>query len=223
MSNYVKQASPYDRRLPGRLLGLLSLLVIGIVGCQHMIAFTALMWGKEPTKEVAAEYPYLVDQRVCILVRADMETLFEYPHVQWEVADHVRVALEPNVPRISVVEPRRVVDFQRSNPRWESLDPAAIGQRFNADRVMEINLTQYTTREPESPHLYRGHIAALVSIYNCDYPNSEPTFTTEVRTAYPPDGAGEWGTTDQAIRRATMEAFAQDVAGKFYDRSVKVE
>ena len=35
-----------------------------------------------------------------------------------------------------------------------------LGARFGADRALMIELTQYTTREPESPHLYRGRIAA---------------------------------------------------------------
>ncbi|MCK4341150.1 MAG: hypothetical protein KAY37_05430 [Phycisphaerae bacterium] len=201
---------------------LLLPLAAGIAGCEAF-AFGALMWGKEPTKNVAAEYPYLADKKVCLLVRAEMETLFEYPQVQWEVADHVRVTLEGSVRGLTTVDPRRVVDFQRRTADWEKMDPAGIGKRFGADRLLEIDLTQYTTREPESPHLYRGHISALVSVYNTDYPNSEPAYSKEVQTVYPPNSPGEWGTGDRAIRRATLEAFAQDVAGRFYDRKVKVK
>lgn len=207
-----------------RPLSMLSiLLLLGVAGPLGGCRALAVLFGEQPTKTVAAEYPYLTDQRVCILVRADMETLFEYPHVQWEVADHVRVALESNVQALSVVEPRKVVDHQRANPEWETADPARLGQEFGADRVIDINLTQYTTREPESPHLHRGYITALVSVYNTQYPNSEPAYSKEVRTVYPADSPGQWGVGDQAIRRATLEAFSQEVAGKFYDRKVKAD
>ncbi len=191
-------------------------------GCQ---AFTALVliFGAEPTKTIPAEYSHLTDQKVCVVVRADMETLFDYPQVQWELADHLRVALEANVRGIKVVEARSVVDFQRRNAGWEKLDPAELGKRFSADRVLMLDVTQYSTREPETPHLYRGHITALVSVYNVAYPNSEPVYTKEVETFYPPTSAGAWGTGDREIRRATMEAFAQDVTAKFYDRTVKVK
>jgi hypothetical protein len=41
--------------------------------------------------------------------------------------------------------------------------------------------------------------------------------------AYPPNSAGQWGSDDQAIRGATLEAFALELAGRFYDRRVKVQ
>ena len=62
-----------------------------------------------------------------------------------------------------------------------------------------------------------------MSVYNPAYPNSEPAYTSDITTLYPPESRGEIGTGDRAIRRATMEAFADDVAGKFYDRDVKVK
>lgn len=209
-----------------RLWGLATLLLIplgaGAGGC-HYLAAGAIFWADEPTKKVPAEYPYLADQEVCIVVRAEMETLFDYPHVQYELADYVRVALESNIRGVSVVPPRRVVDFQRRDPGWERMDPAELGRRFDAQRLIEIDLTQYTTREPESPHLYRGYITAMVSVYNTAYLNSQPAYKTEVQTVYPPNSPGEWGTGDRAIRRATMEAFARELAGRFFERKVKAE
>lgn len=200
-------------------MGLAPLLAGGCMA----LATPVLLWGEEPTRTVAAEYPYLADRKVCVVVRAELETLVEYPHVQFELADHVRAALEQHVPRIGVVEPRRVVDFQRQGADWERMDPAALGRRFGADRLVEIDLTQYTTREPESPYLYRGYIAAAVSVYNTDYPDSAPAYTTTVRVVYPPESAGAYGTSDREVRRATMEAFAEELAGRFYERKVKVK
>ncbi len=96
-----------------------------------------------------------------------------------------------------------------------------MGEKFDVERVMLIELTQYGTREPESPQLYRGRISANIKVYNADYPNSAPAYKTSIMTVYPPDSVGEWGTSEPKIRRATMEAFAYDVAGRFHDRVVK--
>jgi hypothetical protein len=202
--------------------GLLASLLVVASGCQAVAAMV-LLFGNEPTKKVPAEYKYLEGQKVCIVVRADMETMFEYPQVQWEISDHVRVALENNVKGAKVVEPRTVVDYQRRNSNWEKLDSADLGKQFSADRVLMIDVTQYSTREPDTPHLYRGHITAQISVYDTAYPLSEPVYTKEIETVYPPASAGSWGTGDREIRRSTMEAFAQDVAAKFYDRLVKVK
>lgn len=203
-----------------KLIVLMTLATL-LGGCQA-IALPWLLWGKEPTKDVPAEYPYLVDKRVCISVRADAEMLVEYPQVQLELADHVQATLEANIQGLRVVDPRKVVAYQRERDDWHLMDPADFGRHFGADRLLEFELTQYSTREPGSPFLYRGHIAALLNVYNTGYPNSAPAFSTEIRTAYPPDRAVGYGTTDREVRQAAMQAFAEEVAGKFYDRKVKV-
>jgi len=190
-------------------------------GCK-LFAAPFLMWGKAPTKDVNAEYPYLQGKKVCILVWADSETMFEYPWVQLEVSEHVASSIKPNVPGISFIPNRNVCELQRREHNWDRDDPAVLGARFGADRVLMIELTQYTTREPESPHLYRGRIAANVKIYDTAYKNSAPSYKTSVESVYPENSAGEWSTSDVAIRKATMETFALDLAGKFYDRQVKV-
>jgi hypothetical protein len=206
-----------------RIGGLLLLpLLAALSGCKAA-ALPWLLWGEEPTKNIAAEYPYLAEKRVCIVVRADMDTLVEYPQVQLELADHVQAALEANIQGLRCVDPRKVVDYQREKTDWDKEDPAVFGKHFQADRLLELDLTQYTTREPESPYLYRGHVAALLNIYNTAYPNSAPAYSKEVAAIYPPDGPGEWGSTDRDIRRGMMQAFAEEVAGKFYDRKVKVK
>jgi hypothetical protein len=203
------------------LCGLLLPLLAASIGCQAA-ATPWLLWGKEPTKEVPAEFPYLQGKKVCVLVWADPETLFEYPWVQLEISEHIVQAMKAHVEGISFVPNRKVVDLQRSEPDWERADPATLGARFGVDRVLMIELMQYTTREPESPHLYRGRVAASVKVYDTDYPQSAPVFKTTVETVYPPDSVGQWGSDDRSIRKATMEAFAADVAGKFYNRRVKV-
>ncbi len=207
------------RGLPVMALGLLA---AATCGCNYVKAM-AYLFGEEQTKTVPAAYPYLTNQKVAIVVRADMETLFEYPHVQWELADHVRVALEANVKGVTVVDPRKVVDVQRRDSDWQRRDPALLGKDFGADKLLEIDLTQYTTREPDSPHLYRGHIMAGINVYNTAYPNSEPAYKSEARAVFPESATADLGLGDREVRRGVMEAFAQDVANKFYERKVKAQ
>jgi hypothetical protein len=201
---------------------MMCLLLAATGGCRWLAA-PWLMWAPEPTKLVPAEFPYLQDKKVCVAVWADSETLFEYQWVQLEVAEHIVEAMKPNVRGISFIPCRNVVELQRQDVDWDRKDPALLGARFGADRVLMIELTQYTTREPQSPHLYRGRIAANVKVYNTQYRDADPVFRTAVEVAYPPDSSGQWGTNDLAIRQATMEVFAADLSGRFYDRQVKAK
>ncbi|MEW6250059.1 MAG: hypothetical protein AB1716_05385 [Planctomycetota bacterium] len=204
------------RLTPLLLVAGLLLLSAGMsAGCKALVLLTG-----DPDREIKAEYPYLGGKTVCLLVRTDLETESAYPFVRYELADHVRVELESKIARVKVVDPRKVTDFQRGEPNWETMDPADLGKRFGADRVIEIDVTQYTTREPESEYLYRAHIAAGVRVYYTEYPKSLPTYKTEVRVAYPETGA-QWALEEAAVRQACMELFAVKVAGKFYDHKVR--
>lgn len=205
----------------------MKLIAVGLValalttaGCRQ-VAAPWLLWGEEPTKDVPAEYAFLAGKKVCILVWAEMDTLFEYPHVQLEVSEHVRVELEGHVKGIKFVPNAQVVDMQRRDPDWDRKDPMALGSRMSADTVMLIELTHYATREQDSPHLYRGRISANVKVYEVHDRRDSAAYKRVIETVYPPDMPGQWGTDEQAVRLATLRAFAADVSRKFYDRKEK--
>ncbi len=210
----------YRRRVTTLLLASLGLLAA--TGCQAM-ALPWLMWGDPPTKLVPAEYPYLRDKSICVVVWADMDTMFSYPHVQLELSEHVARAMQTHQASLKLTPSRGVVDYQRREPDWDKQRPGRIGERFGAERVVMIELTEYSTRDADSPHLYRGRIGANVSVYQCEQPDADASFRTAVEAVYPKDSVGEWGSTDDSIRRAAMEVFADDVAAKFFDRRVKIK
>jgi len=207
-------------RLPTLLATATTLTALA--GCQ-MLAAPFVLFAPEPTRTLPAEYPYLAGKKVCLLVWADSYTLMEYPFVQLEVSEHAAAEMKQRIRGASFVPNRAVVDYQRQDPDWDRAHPAAIGQKFGSDRVVVIELTQYTTREPESTYLYRGRIGANLRVYNTQYPDAGPAYRATVETLYPPDSHGQWGSSEDGLRKATMEAFARDLTGKFYDRQVKVQ
>lgn len=199
---------------------MLTAALAALAGCK-LIAAPFLMWGEEPTRLAQAEYPYLSGKRVAIAVWADGNTRFEFPHVQLEVAAHVETQLRKSVPNITLIPARDVVDLQNKDARWDELPPAQLAARLDADRLILIELSEYATREPESPQLYRGRVAAAVKVYQAGETNTAPAYSTDVRASHPPDGPASWGVSEDSIRRAAMEAFANELAGKFHDRKVK--
>ena len=201
-------------------VGISLLLLAFLPGCSGFRGLAYLL-GEEMTRDVPAEYQWLAHQKVAIIVRADAETTFEYPHVQLELADYVRVALEANVKGITVIDPRKVVDLQRGNGDWSRRDPALLGRDLGADKVLELDVVQYTTRDPESPHVYHGVIVAGANVYNTAYPDSEPAYHQEIKARYPEKDTATLGTGDREVRRGMMETFAAELAGKFYVRKVK--
>ena len=204
-------------------LSSLGLLLTLGAGCAQM-ASAMLLFGEERTKLVKAEYPYLEAKRVLVLIWAEQDVLFDYPHVHYELGDYLRHALESGVRGLRCVPAKTVSQMQQENPEWDQVHPATHGERFNVDRVIFVELTRYGTREPDSPQLFRGHIDANVRVYDPSYGDEAgATYETTINTVYPEGGPGAWSTDDQKIRRETMDAFAAEFAGKFHDHRVKVD
>ncbi|MCA9244554.1 MAG: hypothetical protein KDA32_11395 [Phycisphaerales bacterium] len=199
----------------------LGAVLVALPGCQLAGALAVLL--PAPKKTVKAEYPYMNNEKLCILVNAEMETLFDFPHVQYELSEYISREVEKNVKGATVVSPRTIDELQRRDSRWSMRDPARIGAQFGATKVMVIDLTQYATREADSPHLYRGRVSANIRVYDADYFDHQPTFTASIDTVWPTDSpAGAWGIDDAEVRDATMRQFADELVGRFYDRRVEL-
>lgn len=203
-------------------IGALVALLTFTSGCQWLAA-PWLMWGPEPTKDVPAEYPYLADKRVAIVVWADNYTLLEYPFVRLEVSEHVREALKAGVRGIKLVSNQEVIARQDRDSNWDREHPSRLGERFKADRVIMVELSTYSTREADSPHLLRGRISANVKVYDTAYPDSAPAYKTVIETMYPEGQNAEWTVRESDLRKATMERFADALSAKFHDRKIKVQ
>lgn len=204
------------------LFGVLAGSALLSTGCQ-LVALPFLLWGQEPTKDVPAEFPHLQQKEVCLVVWCDADTLFEYPNVRFELSEYVAVAMRANVAGITFIPNRQVTELQTRESKWEREPPGRLGAKFGADRVLAIELTQYTMREPDSPHLYRGRIAANLRVYDANTPDARWLWQSNVDVAFPPGSVAPWGTDENTVRRGAMEAFATEVANKFYDRKVKVK
>lgn len=201
---------------------LLALCWPALPGCKAMVA-QMLMWGQEPKKRVKAEYSHLAGKKVGVLVWVEPVTAFEYPQVQFEMSEFVIGALDGNVKGAKFVPSRRAVDLQRADANWDRADPALLARRLECERLLLIEVTQYSTRDPESPHLFRGQIQANVKVYDAEYENSQPAYQTLVEAAFPPDSIGHWGTNDREVRRGMMEAFAAELANRFCDHEVSMK
>lgn len=181
------------------------------------------MWGERPTRTVPAEYPYLKDKSVAIAVWTDLDTQVEFPHARLELAEHLKAAMDGSVTGAKFIPIREIVDYQNRDLDWDRADPAQMGEELGADRLVLVELSDFTTREADSPHLYRGRISANVKVYDTAVANSRPAFRKLVETSFPPEGPAEWGASDRAVRRGVMEAFATEVAGLFHDRKEEIK
>lgn len=194
------------------------------VGC-NLVSLPFILFAPEPTKKVSAEFAHLKGKRLLILVWAEQATLYEYPNVRYEVADHVRYHLKEHFPKLEVVPPSQVNRYMKSHPDWSTERPTRLGRHFKADNVMMLELMEFTTREPGSPNLFRGRVRARIMMYDMSGEEERPKGIAlkPAEAVYPPDRPiGVLRANDRTIRAETYKEFGRVVALKFYDHEVKI-
>lgn len=193
----------------------LALTVVTLSGCTYLIPL--FMIG-EHKQTIPAEYDGLRNSRTMVLVWAGQETLFDYPYVRLELATYIADKLRGEVEGIELVEPARVEDhIQRTLAT--AFDPAEVGRRFHADKVIYLELLEMRMRRPETPTLLQGTISASVAVFDIQADVDDPQrFELATVTATYPErqpilnnrGAAE------LVRQQTYINFAERTAQKFY-------
>lgn len=68
--------------------------------------------------------------------------------------------------KVKVLSQTQVDKFKMSNPNWKQMGAGEIGQKLNADYVLEIWLDKMRLYQPRSDNsIYEGRAEAFVSIY----------------------------------------------------------
>lgn len=194
-------------------------LAAAMTGCEGAGYVASAFSDGKPDVEVDAEYRGLENQRVAVLVDADLATLNRYPLAQLEVCKAISEKLAKNVPGITVVEAKQVVDFQHRNIYWNHTPYADLAKRLNVNRIVTVDLAEYRMHEPGNQYILRGTIAARVGVAETDSerPN-DLVYNTPVNVIYPSASSiGAVNQNEKTIRLATLDLFSTGAAGKFYD------
>lgn len=212
--------------MPARVILPLLLAVGCLTGCtSDMMRHGLWMWfGDGPDKKVSAEFDGLKGHTVAIVVFADQKVQYEYNSAPLELSMVIGGEMRENVKPVVVVDPHAVARYQAENVHWEEMDRVALGRVFGADFVLYVALVEFTTREPGSTDLYRGRIAAEVSVWNTTLPEQDARVWRkgDLRVKFPADGArGLFSGNDSKIRFETERLFAVELVRKFHDHKVK--
>lgn len=205
---------------------LIGILMLGILlgGCNWLEYPLYVIFGDSKTR-IKAEYPGLHEKKTAVLVMTTPAVDFEHPYAQFELASVLAQALGQNVKNAQLVDPEEIDRFQREDLDWLSLPIDEIGRKFGAQRVVYVDVIQYTTAEENSVNLLRGRIWADVSVYDMESAESTfPCYNSEIMVVYPeyaplPMSSGAQG----RIEGESIRLFAEQVSRKFYDHRITLD
>lgn len=204
------------------LLALAALLA----GC-NWLAFPLYVLAPDiPTKDEEAEFDGLVGKSVAIVIYANMDTLYEYPFCREELSTAVGKQLTDNVSKVSVVDPDQVVAFQEGSPHWDSMAMVDVGRRLEADYVLYISLSEFSTREEGSVSLPLGRITAAASVWDiaAEADDGEACVWRKPDLSIRQEAATGLLARDPGALRVVMQySFAVQLGKFFYDHEAPIE
>lgn len=205
-----------------RLLQIAMLtLACSLPGCRQL-GYILHLFLPVPKKTVKAECDALANHNVAIVIFADQKVLYEHGDAPLTLSAVIGAELRKRVEKVTLIDPRRIVKYQRENIYWDSLDRTKLGKVFDADHVLYVTLVEYATRERGALNLFRGRITAEAAIYQTSLPERQACLwrAKDLHAVYPEKEPGKVGDSDTRIRLETERRFAELLVKRFYKHEV---
>jgi len=188
-------------------------------GCNILQWPLYVLFGKGTTK-VKAEYAGLKNQRIAIIVATGPGINFEYPYARTNVALASAQVIGKYVKNAQFVAQDKIEAFQMENLDWATLPVETIGRKFDATRILYLDLYHFTMHEENSVHLLRGHIRSSARVYEING-SGKAVYQTDISVKWPEHGPRPMSEATLArLQMETIVKFAKLLACKFYDHKV---
>ena len=201
----------------------LFLLPFLLSGCNWLEFPAYIIFGKTH-ENVKAEYTNLKGKRAAIVIAGLPAIDFEDPYARMDLALASAQRIKQQVKDVQFMEQEKIERFQQEDLDWISMPMSQIGEKFGVDRIIYIELMQFTTMEPDSINLVRGRVWTQVSIYELDSPGPNvPKYETEIQIVYPEQGPLPM--SDTALidaRQQVILLYALELTRKFHDHKRKI-
>lgn len=204
---------------------LICLLLFGLSGCAVFgVAASKLL----PPPKVKPAYTGLLGHSVGIMVWADRGLRLDYPNVRLDIASglqnkfHLAQTEGKSKDLIGTtfpLHPESIVKYQETYPQIEDMDIIDVAPKIGVQRLIYIEVTDFSTRPDPSVELFRGNMIGSIKLIEIS-PDGKAkiAFTDDnVRAIYPKnsDADGIPSVGDYPIYRGTLDAFTTEVIHRF--------
>jgi hypothetical protein len=160
------------------LLMVLAAALLPAMGCQSL-AFTLAYLIKGT--DVDPEFDGLKGKHVAVVCRPLASLQYSNSNVARDLAGQVTQLLEQQVPKIKIIDQRKIAKWADEN-RWEEY--TEVGKAMKADVVVGIELESFSLYQAQT--LYQGKANAVVQVYDCK--NGKLLFEKAIpQSVYPPN------------------------------------
>jgi hypothetical protein len=159
--------SPLVARL--RVVALAGIVASASAGCSGMVsvlALPALFTGPEVIEPKVKLVKGRHDSaKVLVLSYANADLRWGNDSADEEITAMLSSELSKES-RFKITPERKVRAWKDLNPRWSTKSPQAIGEEFEVDYVVMLEVTEFGVQEPKSPFLLQGRAKARVKVHD---------------------------------------------------------
>lgn len=178
-------------------------------GCQSLLFTAAYLW---KGNDAPAECTKLREKRVAVVCRSVVSLQYRNARVDQDLAQEVSALLGTNVPKVKMVEHRKVAEWMDEHT-WDEY--AEVGKALNADMVVGIDLEGFDLRQSQT--LFQGRANAEIKVYDCH--SGQLVFKKRLpQSVYPPNRVIPASEVQESeFRREFVRIVADRIARHFYD------
>ena len=226
----MRHTTDHPARTARFVLPLLVALALSSSGCG---AIGAIAYKARGPTVVKPAYTGLKGQTVGVMAWADRDLRIEHSALQLDVSRGVYEKLRKSQGRGAdelkgskfprAAAPDAMVRFLYDNPKYATDSIPDIAPRLGVNRLIYLEVEDFSTHPEEVPELYRGNLSALLRVIEVDRDGqAKVAYQDRVQAVWPPnvpeEGRPDLG--DRVTYIGTLEAFTTAVVQKFvtYER-----
>ncbi|MBY0588946.1 hypothetical protein K2X85_17370 [bacterium] len=205
------------KRTACRILWQSMLLVacVPAVGCQlNVLALPYFLIAGEPKVDPAFK---LVEKRketkrVLVLAYADTGIRWGYQAIDDELTGLLVNQIQTADKRLEMVPDRSVREWKDRNADWVDKDPQMIGEHFDVDYVLFVEVTAFTLNTTQNQFLLQGHCDVLFKVW--DVNKESLVFSNVFEKDYPSERSIELQdvTSEEQFRRLFLRRIAEELS-----------
>lgn len=195
-----------------RLLPAMLTMLLALSGCQVAGWVAHGLTPEEGPEVIEPEYQGLIGKTVAVMVAVDERSTS--PVAARRICEHVTSRLGSEVRDIRVVDSRQIVKFMRENPDWIATPYGDLVREMKVDRIVHIDVAQFTTHEAGNKELWQGSLIARVGIIEADAKDPHKfAYVTNQQVQYPSDQPiGMLRSNEETIQTGLLNAFTDRLA-----------
>lgn len=151
-------------------------------------------------------------RRVLVLTYADTSIQWGYRAIDDELTVHLVNRIAGADSRLEVVPERAVREWKDRDADWIDKDPQAIGEYFDVDYVLFVEVTSFSLNTTRNQFLLQGHADVLFKVW--DVNTQDMIFTHVLEKDYPTNRSIELQdvSSEEQFRRIFLRRLAEELS-----------